>query len=257
MLEEELGYPLLQRGRGRRSVELTAQGRAFVPVAEKWLAIWQEAKDLKKLNGSVTLRLESIVSVSTYLLGPVLRRFLQLRPDARVRYHTCTSRIGYDDVGLGLVDLAIISDRMYHPRVESLPVFREPMVLVMNGPAPAGTMLPSALDPVREVRMPWYPECDQWHDYWFGPDVQATVLLDQMAWMEDLLLDERAWAVVPASVARRLPQGQGIQRCKLEQGPPDRIIYALLGQIRKPLMDDFLEAMRQGLAGQPELECYL
>ena len=164
VLEEELGYPLLQRGRGRRSVELTAQGRAFVPVAEKWLAIWQEAKDLKKLNGSVTLRLESIVSVSTYLLGPVLRRFLQLRPDARVRYHTCTSRIGYDDVGLGLVDLAIISDRMYHPRVESLPVFREPMVLVMNGPAPAGTMLPSALDPVREVRMPWYPECDQWHD---------------------------------------------------------------------------------------------
>ena len=47
VLEEELGYPLLQRGRGRRSVELTAQGRAFVPVAEKWLAIWQEAKDLK------------------------------------------------------------------------------------------------------------------------------------------------------------------------------------------------------------------
>ena len=195
--------------------------------------------------------------MSTYLLGPVLRRFLQLRPDARVRYHTCTSRIGYDDVGLGLVDLAIISDRMYHPRVKSLPVFREPMVLVMNGPAPAGAMLPSALDPVREVRMPWYPECDQWHDYWFGPDVQATVLLDQMAWMEDLLLDKGAWAVVPASVARRLPQGQGIQRCKLEQGPPDRIIYALLGQTQKPLMDEFLEAMRQGLAGQPELESYL
>ena len=257
VLEEELGYPPLQRGRGRRSVELTAQGRAFVSVAEKWLTIWQEAKDLKKLNGTVTLRLESIVSVSTYLLGPVLRRFLQLRPDARVRYHTCTSRIGYDDVGLGLVDLAIISDRMYHPRVKSLPVFREPMVLVMNGPAPAGAMLPSALDPVREVRMPWYPECDQWHDYWFGPDVQATVLLDQMAWMEDLLLDKGAWAVVPASVARRLPQGQGIQRCKLEQGPPDRIIYALLGQTQKPLMDEFLEAMRQGLAGQPEMESYL
>ena len=210
-----------------------------------------------RVRRTVTLRLESIVSVSTYLLGPVLRRFLQLRPDARVRYHTCTSRIGYDDVGLGLVDLAIISDRMYHPRVKSLPVFREPMVLVMNGPAPAGAMLPSALDPVREVRMPWYPECDQWHDYWFGPDVQATVLLDQMAWMEDLLLDKGAWAVVPASVARRLPQGQGIQRCKLEQGPPDRIIYALLGQTQKPLMDEFLEAMRQGLSGQPELESYL
>ena len=82
VLEEELGYPLLQRGRGRRSVELTAQGRAFVSVAEKWLTIWQEAKDLKKLNGTVTLRLESIVSVSTYLLGPVLRRFLQRAPDA-------------------------------------------------------------------------------------------------------------------------------------------------------------------------------
>lgn len=34
-MEEELGYSLFERGRGQRSVELTENGKEFVPVAER------------------------------------------------------------------------------------------------------------------------------------------------------------------------------------------------------------------------------
>ena len=34
-MEEELGYSLFERGRGQRSVELTENGKEFVPVADQ------------------------------------------------------------------------------------------------------------------------------------------------------------------------------------------------------------------------------
>ncbi|MBQ8647599.1 MAG: LysR family transcriptional regulator, partial [Oscillospiraceae bacterium] len=225
-LEGELGYQLIERGRGHKSVELTEQGRAFMPVAEKWLAVWREARSIERLDNGLVLNLESIVSVSTYILGPALRRFLREDDRVRVKYQNCRSIMGYEDVAMGMADLAFISDNMFRRRVETVPAFREPMVLVMNrDKAPEQPVHPTMLDPAREVRMPWNPECDQWHDYWFGADAMPTILLDHMAWMEDLLQDEGAWAVMPTSVARRL--SGAVHRCPMVETPPDRIIYYL------------------------------
>ena len=45
-LEQELGCSLLERGRGKRQIQLTAQGRDFVDIAKKWILLWQEAQEL-------------------------------------------------------------------------------------------------------------------------------------------------------------------------------------------------------------------
>nr|WP_282433432.1 LysR family transcriptional regulator [Desulfosporosinus sp. OT] len=37
-LESELGYSLIERKRGVRTIELTNQDKAFISVAEKWQA---------------------------------------------------------------------------------------------------------------------------------------------------------------------------------------------------------------------------
>ena len=41
-MEEELGYPLFVRGKGLRKVELTRQGHAFIGIAHRWQALWNE-----------------------------------------------------------------------------------------------------------------------------------------------------------------------------------------------------------------------
>ena len=41
-LEQELGYPLLQRSPGVRKATLTAQGEQFVSLATQWMGIWNE-----------------------------------------------------------------------------------------------------------------------------------------------------------------------------------------------------------------------
>ena len=46
-LEEELGYALLLRNKGVRTVELTRQGEKFIQIAENWKHLWD---DMQKIN---------------------------------------------------------------------------------------------------------------------------------------------------------------------------------------------------------------
>ena len=39
-LENELGYALLERRKGKRAMELTPEGREFISVAQRWLSVW-------------------------------------------------------------------------------------------------------------------------------------------------------------------------------------------------------------------------
>ena len=63
-LEAELGYPLLKRGRGVRAAELTEEGRAFLPLAEQYDALWREAQGLPQQVRRQTLRLSSVPEYS-------------------------------------------------------------------------------------------------------------------------------------------------------------------------------------------------
>ena len=38
-LENELGYALLERRKGKRAMELTPEGREFISVAQRWLSV--------------------------------------------------------------------------------------------------------------------------------------------------------------------------------------------------------------------------
>ena len=74
-MEQELGYDLLVRGKGIRSVCLTQQGQAFVPVAERFCKLYRQAEAIAKDNQKPLLNLASVGSVSTCVLPPVLHDF--------------------------------------------------------------------------------------------------------------------------------------------------------------------------------------
>ena len=42
-LERELEYRLFTRGKGLRGSSLTEQGRAFLPIAQRWNEVYREA----------------------------------------------------------------------------------------------------------------------------------------------------------------------------------------------------------------------
>lgn len=226
-LEAELGYPLFERNKGRRNIALTKQGEAFIAVAHKWLGVWQEAQEIKRINSSGILNLSSVGSVSSYILPDVFEQFSQQNPQVSLCFHNYHSYEAYQYIDNGLIDIAFISDDMFYRNVETIPAFLEPMVLVANNSCNyPDSVTPAMLKPNQEIRLPWNPEYDAWHDYWFHSRPEFKVSLDQMDLLEHALLWNDTWAVVPASVADKVVSSHVSLHC-LSPAPPDRIIYYL------------------------------
>lgn len=94
---------------------------------------------------------------------------------------------------------------MYSKNVETIPAFREHMVFVAGKNVQISTKIhPSKLDVAHEIKIPWSPQFDVWHDYWFNAFAKPRVILDQMSMMEYFLDSQDNWAVVPISVAIRI-----------------------------------------------------
>ena len=262
-LEQELGCTLLARRRGQRQVELTEQGQDFVLVAEKWRQVWQEARDVARLDRSRTLRVGSIGSVSTYLLPTVFRAFLEKNPASALTFHNYHSFEAYQYMAEGSLDIALISDDMFHPQVETILAYREPMVLAAGTAcALPARVHPAMLDPAQELRLPWNPEFDLWHSFWFSGGAQPRAVLDQMSLLESFFSWQGSWAdswaVTPRSVAMAMEKRIRLQILELEEGPPDVNIYYLLGRRRKQaLIDAFLDCLRQELSRMPHMQVYL
>ena len=221
-LEEELGCPLLLRGKGCRLVELSEQGKAFVQIAEKWRQLWLEAGELAAGDWERRLRVTAIGSVSTYVLPRVLKNFLEEDSRRVLTFHSSHSDEAYDWVAQGKADL----------------------------------------DPAKELRLPWNPEYDRWHAACFGPSAVPRAALDETALLEPLFALGGAWAdswaIVPAAVAEVLEREEKARICRLEEGPPDEIIYYLLRPGRKSaLTEAFLACLDRELRSRPFLQSYL
>ncbi|MDO4321382.1 MAG: LysR family transcriptional regulator [Lachnospiraceae bacterium] len=259
-LEDELGYPLFSRKKGQRNIELTTKGEAFVPIAQKWLNIWQEAWELNNLDSSNILNIASVGSVSSYILPHVFEKIAETAGDhIRICFHNYHSFESYQYVANGLIDIALISDDIYYKGVETIPVFQERMVFVSNNSRNyPETVHPQMLEPDQEIRLPWNPEYDAWHDFWFKSTPEYRVSLDQMNLLEHVLSWKNAWAIVPSSVACKLASLDYVSVYQIASPPPDRIIYYLKsGNKKTEVINHFLTALNHELNTIPGVTSYL
>lgn len=225
-LENELGYKLFVRGKGHKRLDLTPRGKAFVPVARRMLDAWKDALALNQLDISDILNLSAIDSISKYILPDVFQRLSQESENIRVCFHNYHSFEAYDYISREMTDIALISDDRYYPNIETIPLFQEPMILLCNQNTSCPDVVsPETLAPDKEILLPWSPEFDSWHDYWFGSSSRYHSFVDQMGLLEYLLSWKNTWAVAPASVARSISVLDYVTVHRLSSPPPDRIIY--------------------------------
>lgn len=71
ILENELGYKLFIRMRGKRQLELTVKGEQFLDLAQEWLKIYADMESLKKRN-KTKLSIVSIDSLATSILPKLM-----------------------------------------------------------------------------------------------------------------------------------------------------------------------------------------
>ncbi|MDD2971713.1 MAG: LysR family transcriptional regulator [Lachnospiraceae bacterium] len=258
-LEEELGYSLMNRKKGQRTIQLTEEGKAFINIANKWLNVWEEAQSINKISKNNILNISSVGSVSTYILPLIFHNFSTTNSDVRICFHNYHSFEAYQYVASHLVDLAFVSDDMFHEVVETIPAFKEPMVLLANIHTEYTEIVhPSQLNPENEIRLPWNPEYDMWHDFWFKPFSGYKMFLDQMSLLEFFLLWKDTWAIVPASVAYNLQELEYAKVYKLMEPPPERIIYYLKnGNSKINAINEFLSIMNNEIQKIPNVKSFI
>ncbi len=258
LLEEELGFMLFERHQGKRQVTLTDEGREFLTLAGKWNLIRKEMMDIASPDRKETLNVSAVGSVSSYILPAALQSFIT-ETEWNLTFHNYHSAESYGYVGEGLIDLAIIADDMYNPNVETIPAFKEPMVLLATPSLSLNdTVHPSELNPAEEIGCSWTAEYDLWHSFWFPSTIRPKAELDQMSLMENFFTWMEGWAIAPLSVALSIEKNSNAKIHQMKDGPEDRIIYYLLGRKRKPALSKaFLSHLDRALKSYPEIESYI
>lgn len=129
-LEASLGVPLFVRG--KTGLALSAAGRAFRPHAEQLLhaaaSARQAVHDLRPSSGSA-IQLAAALSICTYLLPDVLKRFQSTHPKVMITVRSGHSREVLEMVLAGQADIGIARS-LHHPGVETLSLRDDPLVLV-------------------------------------------------------------------------------------------------------------------------------
>lgn len=129
-LERDLGEALFERnGRG---VRLTEMGTAFLPYARRTLKALQEGRDaiegMRNLEIGA-LKLGAALTVSTYVLPKILRKYCSSYPGVEVSVHTGRSEqvlqmILNDDVHCAL------ERTVQHAEIHTVPLYEDDLVLV-------------------------------------------------------------------------------------------------------------------------------
>ena len=258
-LENEIGCTLFQRGKGIRKISLTEQGESFLALAQRWLTLWRETREISAKTAP-RLNLSSVGSISTYILPDVIQRFISEHPEITFHFSNHHSFEAYRYVENGTSNLAFISDDMYYSGVETIPAFREPMVLLASKSyeLPDSPAHPAQLDPLQEIRLPWNPEYDVWHDFWFSLTAPARAVIDQMSLLEAFLSWGECWAITPISVANAISLRCAVSVHELQEGPSPRIIYYLKNPSSCPQsVPIFLACLKQSILQLSGMECLL
>jgi DNA-binding transcriptional LysR family regulator len=132
-LEEKFRRRLLERVRGRRELKLTNAGEVFYRESRNVLAAYGLLQEsMRELSGTVsgTARVATVYSVGLHELPPVVRRFMELYPAAKIDLeYSRTTRI-VRDVLSGAVELGVVAFPEKRRGLSVIPLPGDRLVLI-------------------------------------------------------------------------------------------------------------------------------
>lgn len=156
-LEREFAVPLLERsGRG---IAVTPAGQVVYGHARRIAALVERAKvDVLTLShperGQVSVA--AVTTVGLFTLPNLLREFRQRYPLVRFQVWSGRTDGVLDRLLEGNADIGLLSAPIAHPRLECVPLFDDPVVLVASPAVARGLPDPLPLEALAEIDMILY-----------------------------------------------------------------------------------------------------
>ena len=231
-LEAEIGSPLFRRG--RRGMALTDAGRAFLPYAERAVrALEDGASAVERMPVTDELVLGSAPAISTYVLPGLLVRFEAANPAVRLSVRTGHSE---DILGMavrGDIEVGLVRE-LHHPALETLALYDDELVLVVEPRHPLGHQRRVTIDKLRDARLILFDRTSSYYDLTnalfrpAGSLPRGVLELDHIDAAKQMVLAGLGVALLPTTaVADELGNGK-LRRLDLVGSPPiERRIVAV------------------------------
>lgn len=225
-LEEELGYPLLVRSKGRQQAELTSRGEKFQVLATRMLELYEESLALKEEQERFFLRLGCMRSVQEAFLSDFLENFLVAHPRFSLTLEDHHSHEIRELLLEGLLDLGIVQMPYTGHGLVSQLLYDEPFQVVMKDPGKfqgKSRLSVRDLDGRQEIFQSFTDGFRSWHDtHWRILDSKIRVNSTPTA--EKYFQNPGDWMIVPRSVATAMT-GRGFTVFSLEEPTPLHQVY--------------------------------
>lgn len=204
-LEKEVGVKLFYRHKGAQTSELTPQGEWFVDIAQRWLAAYQDAQELRYYPAT-PLNIGAINSISASILSDVYS--IVSRPPHSLRLNVITkySEQIYNLIEEYLIDVGFVAEFDSRKNVVTRPLFQQKYYVARYAQHPniVEKVSPMELDLTREVYMYWNSDFERWHQSVFGTNQRYHVRVDNATLLPCFLAEIGDWAIVPNSLVPSL-----------------------------------------------------
>ena len=121
--------------RSKKQFRLTREGQVLYDYSKQILQIYQsldsKLQELKDII-SGTIRVATIYSIGLHDLPPYLKKFMKTYPTVNLHVEYRRASQVYEDVLSNIVDLGLIAYPVKDPKLEIIPLRKEPLVLICH-----------------------------------------------------------------------------------------------------------------------------
>lgn len=258
-LEQELGFLLVERGKGIKSVSLTPAGEDFIRIAEKWRQLLLETQALGS-GAKQSLAIGAVDSVNTYLLPELYQKIICEQPQLRLHIYTQNSAEIYQLLEERTIDAGFVLHERVVANIEVKPFFAEPMVVIRLATREkkvASQIHPQELRAEDELYHAWFPAYQIWHNKWWDQFRSSHIQVSNGPMVLPLLRTPQQWAIVPLSIALSKAATKEYVVQSLTEPPPDRICYKLTHKFARASAREAMKIFDAFAAELPQRFSYL
>ncbi len=254
-LERQFKSLLIERS--KKKFRLTREGQVLYDFSKQIIQTYdalhsklQEIKDI--ISG--TIRVATIYSIGLHDLSPYIKRFLKEYPTVHVHVEYRRANQVYDDVLGNVVDLGLVAYPTRDPKVEVIPLRKDPLVLICHPQHPFSKIKSTKLKTIAGQKF-----------IGFEPDIPTRKALDKILKENSVEVNtvmefdnietvkraveiDAGISIVPISTISQEINKQTLACVSLEDGDFFRPLAAIYkkNKVLSPAMKQFLTILKEG-----------
>lgn len=252
-LENEVGVKLIDRNRGFKKVNLTADGEEFMKIALEWENLNNKIKKFSSETAKQKVSIASLNSINNFMFNNVYKEIFN-NPNTRLTVKTEHTDEIYEQITSRTIDVGFVTQYIPYRQIEYTKLIDEEMVFVTKNQHYGKLIDPEKLNVEKQIYFAWGDEYVKWHNKYFPFESEPKLFIDLQTLAFDML-DGDSWLIAPLTVANSLKNNfDDLYIIPFIDEPPKRTVFMInhkspldssmkvirkIKSLIKPYIDDF------------------